>query len=133
MSFSEIFFQPVPCRPMPTKRDNEMDDTQSESQASVTTETEVTSKSPGKKLQLIPQQPTYRDVSRLLQPHRTNGKICSSDRFQVSSHSGTWTYVDAFVTIPLDERIVVYKCDSLKSVLVSNSLPSTRQILRTVR
>ena len=25
MSFSEIFFQPVPCRPMPTKKDNEIE------------------------------------------------------------------------------------------------------------
>jgi len=64
-----------------------------------------------------------RDGSILFQPHRTIGIISTSQPFTLSN--GT-SHLDRFVTMPLQERFVIYKCDSLKPVLVSDPLKGTR-------
>ncbi len=69
-------------------------------------------------------QPQQKDGSILFQPHRTVGIISSSQPFSLSKNKSN-SHMDTFMTMPLQERFVIYKCDSLKPVLVSDQLPGT--------
>jgi len=60
--------------------------------------------------------------SRLFQAHRTIGLVTTCHPYTVSSGTSS---LDTFVTVPLLERFVIYKCDSLQPVLVSDCLPSS--------
>jgi len=60
--------------------------------------------------------------SLLFQPHRTVGLLCTSAPFSFSAGSNSF---DSFITVPQQERFVIYKCDTLRPVLVSDSLPSS--------
>ena len=62
--------------------------------------------------------------SILFQPHRTIGLISTSQPFTLSN--GT-SHLDRFITMPLQERFVIYKCDTIKPVLVSDCLQGTRK------
>ena len=67
----------------------------------------------------------HQDGSILFQPHRTIGLISASQPYSLSRDKST-SHIDTFMTMPLQERFVIYKCDSLKPVLVSNQLPGTK-------
>ncbi len=67
------------------------------------------------------------DGSILFQPHRTIGLISSSQPYSLAKEKAK-SHLDTFITMPLQERFVIYKCDSLKPVLVSDHLPGTRKM-----
>jgi U3 small nucleolar RNA-associated protein 21 len=69
---------------------------------------------------------TEKDGSILFQPHRTIGLISSTQPYSLSKDKST-SHLNTFLTMPLQERFVIYKCDSLKPVLVSNHLPGTKK------
>merc|ERR1711874_375877 len=66
------------------------------------------------------------DGSILFQPHRTIGLVSSSQPYSISKDKAK-SHLDTFITMPLQERFVIYKCDTLKPVLVSDHLPGTRR------
>lgn len=61
--------------------------------------------------------------SILFQPHRTVGLITTSRPFSLTS--GSTSHRDTFLTVPLHERFVIYKCDALQPVMVSDALCSS--------
>mmetsp|Transcript_16355 Transcript_16355/g.18647 ORF Transcript_16355/g.18647 Transcript_16355/m.18647 type:complete len:1277 (+) Transcript_16355:127-3957(+) len=67
------------------------------------------------------------DGSILFQPHRTVGLISTAQPYTCSHHKASKSHIDTFITVPLQERFVIYKCDSLKPVLVSEHLHGTRK------
>lgn len=76
------------------------------------------------------QTKTNQDGSILFQPHRTIGLISTSQPYSISKDKAR-SHVETFVTMPLQERFVIYKCDTLKPVLVSNHLPGTKKSSKT--
>eukprot|EP00551_Chaetoceros_affinis_P006608 CAMPEP_0203667298 /NCGR_PEP_ID=MMETSP0090-20130426/4163_1 /ASSEMBLY_ACC=CAM_ASM_001088 /TAXON_ID=426623 /ORGANISM="Chaetoceros affinis, Strain CCMP159" /LENGTH=1303 /DNA_ID=CAMNT_0050531417 /DNA_START=107 /DNA_END=4018 /DNA_ORIENTATION=- len=77
-------------------------------------------------MDIIQERNKINDGSILFQPHRTIGLISTSQPYSISKDK-TQSHLDTFVTVPLQERFVIYKCDSLKPVLVSNHLPGTKK------
>jgi len=83
------------------------------------------SSSHSRELRLVQSSNSQRsNESRYFQPHRTIGLVTTSKPFSFSPNASTST-LDTFITVPLLDRFVLYRCDSLRPVLVSDSLPSS--------
>ena len=67
--------------------------------------------------------------SLLFQPHRTLGVLCTSSPFSFAAGSNS---LDSFITVPQQERFVIYRCDTLRPVLVSDALPSSAPLTQDI-
>jgi U3 small nucleolar RNA-associated protein 21 len=67
--------------------------------------------------------------SILFQPHRTVGLITTSRPYSLTS--GSTSHLDTFLTVPLHERFIIYKCDALQPVMVSEALCTSKSNLST--
>lgn len=61
--------------------------------------------------------------SLLYQPHRTIGIITYNKPFYLSENNRT--SIDTFITLPFNDRFIMYKCDALRPVIVSDRLVSS--------
>lgn len=69
-------------------------------------------------------QEYYCTGSILFQPHRTVGLITTSRPYSLTA--GSTSHLDTFLTVPLHERFIIYKCDALQPVMVSDALCSSK-------
>jgi U3 small nucleolar RNA-associated protein 21 len=70
------------------------------------------------------QQENHPHGSILFQPHRTVGLITTSRPYSLTP--GSTSHLDTFLTVPLHERFIIYKCDALQPVMVSDALCSSK-------